>query len=76
MMAAPIAPTTPDLLDVLAGPAPIIGRIEPDLDALVIEAVLDAVDDKLETAPADVALELHRGRRVLELELARLLEAE
>lgn len=76
MMAAPIAPTTPDLLDAFTGtPAPMYGHAEPDLDALTVEAVLDAIDDKLETAPADIALPLHRGRRALELELSRLLEA-
>lgn len=75
MMAAPTAPTTPDLMDALAGGPPVtFAALAPDLDALVLDALLDAVDERLETAPADVALELHRGRRALELELARLLE--
>lgn len=76
MMAAPAAPTTPDLLSTLdAGrPAAFGARTFPELDAPALEALIDAVDDRLEVAPADVLLELSRARRLLELDLARALE--
>jgi hypothetical protein len=76
MMAAPTAPTTPDLMDVLTdAPPTTYGVAAPELGAVTLEVLLDAVDERLETAPADIALELIRGRRALEVELARLLEA-
>jgi hypothetical protein len=76
MMAAPTAPTTPDLLSALdlGRPAAFGARTFPELDAPALEALVDAVDDRLEVAPADVTLDLRRARRVLELDLARALE--
>lgn len=76
MMAALTAPTTPDLLAALTPPrAGIAAPLPVELDAVTLEALVSAIDDRLEVAPADEALELHRGRRALILELSRVLDA-
>lgn len=76
MMAAPARPRTPDLLGALdLGRPATFGARPHELDAPALEALIDAVDDRLEVAPADVALELHRARRALMLELALALES-
>lgn len=53
--------STPDLIGIMG------------LDAVELEATIDAVDERLETATPDLAGVLHRSRRALELELAALL---
>jgi hypothetical protein len=45
----------------------------PRLEAPELEAILGAVQDRLETATPDLMAVLERGRRGLELELADLL---
>lgn len=61
------------LLAMLA-PLPPAGTIE-QLDAVELEALILAADERLETAPADQRDPLRRGRLALERELARVLEA-
>ena len=45
----------------------------PVLDATELEALIDAADERLETASPDLVGVLRRGRAALELELGRLL---
>lgn len=48
-------------------------RPRPRLDTPELEAILGAVDDRLDVATPDVAAVLRRARAELELELAELL---
>jgi hypothetical protein len=67
-----ITPTAPDLAGAFIS-APRAPERTLELNTLELEALLGAVDDRLESASPDLVGILSRGRRALELELARRL---
>lgn len=58
---------------VAADVAELAARLPERADAFELEALIAAVDERLETATPDTVAILRAGRRRLELELAELL---